>query len=55
MKNYGQGRYSIIKENDFDIKLKYGAFPDRPYDSKAIWGDDSKIQAIEKKKYNVNI
>ena len=43
------------KENDFDIKLKYGAFPDRPYDSKAIWGDDSKIQAIEKKKYDVNI
>ena len=45
----------FIKENDFDIKLKYGAFPDRPYDSKAIWGDDSKIQAILKKKYNVNI
>ena len=45
----------FIKENDFDIKLKYGAFPDRPYDSKAIWGDDSKIQAIEKKKYDVNI
>lgn len=38
----------FIKENDFDIKLQYGAFPDRPYDSKAIWGDDEKISKIEK-------
>jgi dTDP-6-deoxy-L-talose 4-dehydrogenase (NAD+) len=37
----------FIKENKFDIELKYGAFPDRPYDSKAIWGDDRKIQEIE--------
>ena len=29
-----------------DIKLQYGAFPDRPYDSKAIWGDDKKISNI---------
>lgn len=36
----------FIKENDFNIKLQYGAFPDRPYDSKAIWGDDKKIQEI---------
>lgn len=36
----------FIKECGFDIKLKYGAFPDRPYDSKAVWGDDSKIKAI---------
>lgn len=36
----------FIKENDYDIKLKYGAFPDRPYDSKAVWGDGSKIQKI---------
>lgn len=35
-----------IKENDYKIKLKYGAFPDRPYDSKAIWGDNSKINRI---------
>lgn len=38
----------FIKENGYDIKLQYGAFPDRPYDSKAIWGDDSKIQRILK-------
>lgn len=36
----------FIKENNYDIKLQYGAFPDRPYDSKAIWGDDSKIKNI---------
>ena len=42
----------FIKENKFKIKLKYGAFPDRPYDSKAIWGDESKIQVIEKNKNN---
>lgn len=36
----------FIKENGYDIKLQYGAFPDRPYDSKAIWGDSSKIEKI---------
>lgn len=36
----------FIKENGYSIKLKYGAFPDRPYDSKAIWGDNSKIVRI---------
>ena len=38
----------FIKENGYQIKLKYGAFPDRPYDSKAVWGDSSKIDAILK-------
>lgn len=36
----------FIKENDYSIRLQYGVFPDRPYDSKAIWGDDSKIRKI---------
>ena len=36
----------FIKENEYKIKLKYGAYPDRPYDSKAIWADDSKIAQI---------
>lgn len=36
----------FIKENKYNIKLQYGAFKDRPYDSKAIWGDDSKILKI---------
>lgn len=38
----------FIKENNYDIKLQYGAFPDRPYDSKAIWGDSTKIEKIMK-------
>ncbi|MFW2489242.1 NAD-dependent epimerase/dehydratase family protein [Clostridium chromiireducens] len=37
---------SFIKENNFRIKLKYGAFPDREYDSPAVWGDNSKIKTI---------
>ncbi len=36
----------FIKENDYDIKLEYGAFPDRPYDSKAVWGNSQKIEQI---------
>ena len=36
----------FIKENNFSIKLKYGAFPDRPYDSKAVWGNSAKIESI---------
>lgn len=36
----------FIIDNKLNIKLKYGAFPDRPYDSLAIWGDSTKIQAI---------
>lgn len=36
----------FIKENGYKIKLKYGAFPDRPYDSKAVWGDSYKIDQI---------
>lgn len=36
----------FIAENGYGIKLKYGAFPDRPYDSKAVWGDGEKIERI---------
>lgn len=36
----------FIKDKHFRIKLKYGAFPDRPYDSKAVWGDTKKIESI---------
>lgn len=40
---------SFIKEHGFDIKLEYGAFPDRPYDSPAEWGDAGKIDKIMRK------
>lgn len=36
----------FIVDNHLNIKLDYGAFPDRPFDSKAIWGDNTKIQKI---------
>ncbi|SEQ86787.1 dTDP-6-deoxy-L-talose 4-dehydrogenase (NAD+) [Lachnospiraceae bacterium NE2001] len=36
----------FIKENGYSIRLKYGEFPDRPYDSKAVWGDSRKLEAI---------
>ena len=36
----------FIRENNYEIKLQYGAFPDRPYDSKAIWGDSAKIERL---------
>lgn len=39
----------FIKENNYDIKLQYGAFPDRPYDSKAVWGNNLKIKKIMNK------
>lgn len=37
---------SFIKENGFDITLQYGVFPDRPYDSPAVWGNAAKINEI---------
>ena len=40
----------FIRENGYKIRLDYGKFPDRPYDSKAVWGDDTKIRAIMERK-----
>lgn len=37
---------SYIKEHGLRIKLEYGAFPDRPYDSPIVYGDNSKISMI---------
>lgn len=42
----GEKVESFLKENNYKIKLKYGAFPDREYDSPAIWGDSTKIEMI---------
>lgn len=36
----------FIRENQLNIRLNYGAFPDRPYDSKAVWGNSEKIDTI---------
>lgn len=36
----------FILEHNLDIKLEYGAFPDRPYDSPCEYGDATKINVI---------
>lgn len=43
---------SFIKEKQWDIKLKYGVYPEREYDSPEIWGDNTKIKAIMER-YNL--
>lgn len=44
---------NFIKRNNYKIKLDYGVFPERIYDSKAVWGDNKKIKQIEERKKNV--
>ncbi len=39
-----------IAEHHLKIKLDYGAYPDRPYDSPCIYGNDRKIRQILRKK-----
>ncbi len=36
----------FIKEQGFKIRLNYGAYPDRTYDSPGVWGNAEKIQKI---------
>lgn len=36
----------FIRDHGYSIQLEYGAFPDRAYDSPAVWGDPSKIRQI---------
>lgn len=40
---------AFIRDNKLDIKLEYGAFPDRKYDSPGVWGDPEKINRIMEK------
>ena len=40
----------FIKEHNLDIRLEYGAFPDRPYDSKIVYGDAMKINETMRNK-----
>ena len=43
----GQMVENFIKEKGLDIVLKYGEFPDRPYDSPIVYGDNEIIQKIQ--------
>ena len=36
----------FIQENHLNISLQYGLYPDRPYDSPGIWGNNTKINKI---------
>jgi len=36
-----------IVDNGLSIRLDYGAFPDRPFDSPGIWGDPTAISLIQ--------
>lgn len=36
----------FIMANGLSIRPEYGAFPERPYDSPAVWGDAGKIRTI---------
>ncbi len=38
----------FIKEHGLHIKLAYGEYPDRPYDSPGVWGNSEKIELIKK-------
>jgi len=45
----GEKVEAFIKEHGMNIRLEYGVFPDRPYDSPAIWGDNCRIKKIMRK------
>lgn len=40
---------AFIESNQLSIKLQYGAFPDRKYDSPGVWGNADRITAIMKR------
>ena len=42
----GEMAEKFIKLHNLKIKLQYGAFPDRTYDSPGVWGDASTINKI---------
>lgn len=45
-KSLAEAVEGFIAKHGMQIKLNYGAFPDRPYDSPCIYGDNTKIQKI---------
>lgn len=36
----------FIDKHGYQIRPDFGAYPDRPYDSPGVWGDDTKIRRI---------
>lgn len=43
----------FLKTNNFSIQLEYGVYPERPYDSPEIWGNNEKIQKIIDKNIDI--
>ena len=50
----GEMAEKFIKMHNLKIKLQYGAFPDRTYDSPGVWGDASIINKILCEEENTN-
>lgn len=42
----GEQIEGFIRDNGLNIRLEYGVYPDRAYDSPAIWGNIDKINTI---------
>lgn len=42
----GEKVEQFIKDHNLSIRLEYGAFPDREYDSPGVWGKNEKIKRI---------
>lgn len=42
----GERVEAFLIENNLDISLEYGVFPDRDYDSPCVYGNDTKIRMI---------
>lgn len=38
---------NFVKMNDLNLKINYGAYPLRPYDSRALWGSNKKLNLIK--------
>ena len=36
----------FLRDKHYKIRLDYGAYPDRPYDSPGVWGDPARITEI---------
>lgn len=36
----------FLRDKHYKIRLDYGAYPDRPYDSPGVWGDPARINKI---------
>lgn len=43
---FGEYVVRFCERGGLDITLDFGVYPDRPYDSPALWGDDTKIRSI---------